>query len=81
MHLTILTPVQTVFEGEVAMAKFPGTSGAFQVLKNHAPLISTLVAGNMVYHDQAGVHTLAITRGIVEVLHNQVVVLLERLPE
>jgi F-type H+-transporting ATPase subunit epsilon len=45
MHLEIITPDKKVFEGEVIGAKFPGINGAFEVLNNHAPLISTLDNG------------------------------------
>ncbi len=45
MYLEIITPDKKVFEGEVTGAKFPGTQGSFEVLNNHAPLISTLENG------------------------------------
>ena len=45
LHLVIASPEQTVFEGKVDMAVLPGELGEFQVLVNHAPLISSLTAG------------------------------------
>ncbi len=45
MHLEILTPEKKVFEGEVTVVTFPGADGSFQVLDNHAPLISLLKEG------------------------------------
>ena len=42
MFLEIVTPAKKVFEGEVNVVTFPGTDGQFQVLIDHAPLVSTL---------------------------------------
>jgi len=50
MLLEILTPDQKVFEGQVDSATFPGTKGSFQVLNNHAPLVSTLEKGKVIYN-------------------------------
>ena len=79
MHLTIITPDKKIFEGEVTKVKFPGTGGPFQVLKNHAPLISTLEKGAILYSDKQGTHTVAMEGGIVEVLDNKMVVLLKKI--
>ncbi len=49
MHLEILTPEKKVFEGEVTVVTFPGADGSFQVLDNHAPLISLLKEGLVEY--------------------------------
>ena len=48
MYLEIVTPDKKVFEGEVLSVSFPGTDGSFQVLNNHAPLVSTLAKGTVV---------------------------------
>ncbi|HMR44724.1 MAG TPA: hypothetical protein PKC40_12860 [Saprospiraceae bacterium] len=45
MHITVLTPDKKVFEGEITSVKVPGTLGQFQVLKNHAPIVSSLQEG------------------------------------
>ena len=45
MYINILTPDREVFKGEIVSVKVPGTQGAFQVLKNHAPIVSSLEAG------------------------------------
>ncbi|RYF97084.1 MAG: F0F1 ATP synthase subunit epsilon, partial [Chitinophagaceae bacterium] len=42
MTLEILTPDKKVFEGEVTSVTVPGTMGSFQILRDHAPIISTL---------------------------------------
>ena len=75
MHLTISTPDKTLFQGNVHKATFPGSAGAFQVLKNHAPLVSTLQKGTIRYSDAQQDYTLAIEKGLVEVLNNELTVL------
>ncbi|MBI5915254.1 MAG: F0F1 ATP synthase subunit epsilon [Bacteroidetes bacterium] len=45
MNITILTPDKEVFQGAVVSVKVPGTAGQFQVLKNHAPIVSSLEKG------------------------------------
>ncbi|QJX47481.1 ATP synthase F1 subunit epsilon [Hymenobacter taeanensis] len=77
MHLEIITPDRKVFEGEVLSAQFPGTDGLFEVLNNHAPLISALKAGEVVVNGGAGRESFRIEGGVVEVLRNNVIVLAE----
>ena len=45
MHLEIITPETKIFTGEVEAVQFPGIDGLFQVLNNHAPIISALGKG------------------------------------
>jgi F-type H+-transporting ATPase subunit epsilon len=47
MKLEVITPDSKVFAGEVSAVQFPGIDGSFQVLNNHAPLISALKQGNI----------------------------------
>ncbi|UYZ61461.1 ATP synthase F1 subunit epsilon [Hymenobacter weizhouensis] len=75
MHLEIITPDRKVFEGEVTSARFPGADGLFEVLNNHAPLISALKAGDIVLNGGASIFR--IEGGVVEVLRNNVIVLAE----
>jgi F-type H+-transporting ATPase subunit epsilon len=77
MYLEIVTPDTKVFEGEVVAATFPGVDGSFQVLNNHAPLVSTLAKGIIVYRDKEDEHEVIVDGGVVEVLHNRVIVLAE----
>ena len=78
MHLEIITPDKKVFEGEVESVTFPGTKGSFQVLANHAPLISTLANGKITYVQKAeGTQQLEVDGGVVEVLNNKIIVLAE----
>ena len=82
MYLEIVTPDKKIFEGEVVAASFPGTDGSFQVLNNHAPLVSTLAKGLIVYRDKDDIEDeITIDGGVVEVLHNRVIVLAEAVIE
>jgi F-type H+-transporting ATPase subunit epsilon len=76
MHLEIVTPETTLFSGEVKSVNFPGTAGGFEVLNNHAPIISTLEAGQIrVRREDGGVENFTIQSGFVEVLKNKVTVM------
>ena len=75
MYFEILTPEKKVFEGDVTIATFPGSDGSFQVMDNHAPLISLLKEGMVEYKSKEGTNSLHITGGVVEVLKNKVVLL------
>ncbi|KAA9332192.1 ATP synthase F1 subunit epsilon [Hymenobacter busanensis] len=77
MRLEIITPDRQVFAGEVSSAIFPGADGQFEVLNNHAPLISALQAGEVRVTSAAGRESFQVTGGVVEVLRNNVVVLAE----
>ena len=77
MYLEIVTPDKKVFEGEVKIATFPGTDGSFQVLNNHAAMISSLKKGLMTYEDKDRQYELKIEGGVVEILNNDIMVLVE----
>lgn len=47
MQLEIITPETLIFKGEATAVQFPGLDGSFQVLNNHAPIISGLAAGTI----------------------------------
>ncbi len=47
MHLEVITPESQIFTGEVTAVQFPGKNGLFQVLSDHAPIISVLKEGEM----------------------------------
>lgn len=76
MQLDILTPEEKVFEGEVQSSTLPGATGEFQILNNHAPIISILDAGKLKYVDTNGKEEqIQITGGLVEVFENKIIVL------
>lgn len=45
MYLEIVSPEATLFQGEIEALSVPGTQGSFQVLNNHAAVVSTLAIG------------------------------------
>jgi len=47
MYLEIITPEQTLFKGDVESILFPGSHGDFQVLNDHAPIVSNLTKGKV----------------------------------
>lgn len=75
MVVEVITPDKVLFSGEANAVKLPSSSGAFEVLANHAPLISSLEKGKVVVKTNSGDETFEVTSGIVEVLNNKVVVL------
>jgi F-type H+-transporting ATPase subunit epsilon len=78
MYLEIVTPDQRVFAGDVVSAQFPGSAGSFQVLDNHAPIISTLDRGKIVLRTANQTEqVITVDGGVVEVSHNKVTVLAE----
>jgi F-type H+-transporting ATPase subunit epsilon len=78
MQLEIITPDKKVFSGDVKSVTVPGTNGTFQVLNNHAPIISTLKKGIMKYVTATeGETKIPVKSGVIEVLKNKVIVLLE----
>ena len=81
MNLNILTPVKTVFSGEADRIQMPGSSGKFEVLKDHAPLIASLKDGDVKVTNGSDVQTFGITGGFVEVLRNSVTILAEGVAE
>lgn len=77
MNMTIATPEGILFEGQVESAKFPGTSGSFMVLPMHAPLISSLTVGTVIYTIQGEQKEMHIQGGFVEVKNNVISVCVE----
>jgi F-type H+-transporting ATPase subunit epsilon len=78
MHLEIVTPDRKVFQGEVSEATFPGALGAFQVLNNHAPIVSALAKGAISFAGTEGKQSIQVAGGVVEVKQNTIVVLAEK---
>lgn len=72
--LKILSPEKEVLSEQVSLVELPGTQGRFEVLKDHAPLISTIEAGVIRYVQGEGRHEVECTAGFVEVRDNVVTV-------
>jgi F-type H+-transporting ATPase subunit epsilon len=78
VYLEIVTPDKKIFAGEVSLIRLPGSNGSFEILENHAALISTLEEGPLRIIDKEGKeHTISIKNGVVECLDNNIVVLVE----
>lgn len=78
MLLEVITPDQTLYQGNVKSVQLPGTDGSFQLLENHAPIISSLKKGAIKIVDQNNsTESIQINSGVIEMLHNKVIVLAE----
>jgi F-type H+-transporting ATPase subunit epsilon len=76
MKIEIITPDKRVFEGDIKSVRVPGKKGSFQVLKDHAPIVSTLDSGNVIIVDKAGVEKIIeIDGGVIEVKSNRIILL------
>jgi len=78
MHLEIITPDTTIFSGETDLVQLPGIDGLFEILNNHAPLISVLGKGKIKIEDkEKNRQFFQIKGGVVEVLKNNILILAE----
>ena len=76
LDLEIISPEKKVYTGKVKSVTIPGTKGNFQVLYNHAPLISTFEIGiiKLVLSDDS-TRIFTTSGGSTEVLDNKVLIL------
>ena len=72
LQLKIVSPEKIEYDGVVERVLVPGTMGQFEILNDHAPIISTLQKGTVEYINKAGKTSLEILGGFVEVQKNQV---------
>jgi len=76
MKIEIITPDRKIFEGEIKSVRVPGKKGSFQVLKDHAPIISTLDTGSVIIVDLEGKEIIfEINGGVIEVKANKIILL------
>ncbi len=76
MTLEIISPGKKIFSGKVKLVQVPGKKGAFEILNNHAPIISTLSAGKVkIVTPDDEKNFFDITGGIVEVANNNIIIL------
>ena len=74
--MEILTPEKKIYSGEANLVKVPGTKGSFEILKKHAPLISTLEKGQIKLLDQKNEPVFFdISSGVIEV-HKDIITIL-----
>lgn len=78
MYLEIITPEKKLFAGEIKLIKVPGSKGSFEILKNHAPIISTLEKGSVKILSPEGTETIFIIGGgVIEAKENKIILLAE----
>lgn len=79
MTLEILTPDKTIYDGEANSVTLPGSLGFFEILNQHAPIISTLQDGKIIIRGgKAGKEQIIFIKGgVVEASNNNVVILAE----
>ena len=76
MRIEIVTPDKRIFEGDIKSVRVPGKKGSFQVLKDHAPIVSTLESGPVILVDPEGKETIfEISGGVIEVKANKIILL------
>ncbi len=76
MKVTIVSPEKTLYAGEAESVALPGKKGRFEVLRNHAPIISTLSEGTVTVTGDTP-FKLEVSGGFVEVARNEVIVCAE----
>ena len=93
MILEIVSPEASLFKGEITSVTLPGVNGSFQILNNHAPIVSILQKGNVSitasnfkFNKEAVAlfqkvndqnYTLSISSGTIEFKDNKVIVLVD----
>lgn len=78
MIIEIITPDKKLFSGEVKVVQLPGSNGSFELLNNHAPIVSTLAAGKVrIVTDQNKELSFEIGGGVLEMNDNKVIILAE----
>jgi len=90
MYLEIISPEKVLFKGEVNSVSVPGTNGEFQMLNNHAAILSTLVEGHVKFEvvgsdsnlelsddisTDGNIYSLEIKGGVIEMSDNKATVL------
>jgi F-type H+-transporting ATPase subunit epsilon len=77
IRLDIVTPDHLVAHDSVSAVTLPGKSGYLGVLPGHAPLLTELVPGELVYTRDSIKHYIAVNWGFAEVLPDRVIVLVQ----
>ncbi|MBL4746349.1 MAG: F0F1 ATP synthase subunit epsilon [Flavobacteriaceae bacterium] len=90
MFLEIVTPEAVIFNSDVVSVLVPGVNGKFQLLKNHAAIVSLLVGGSVIIKGDEiqiekefeskftisnNVYSLAINSGTIEMKDDKIIIL------
>lgn len=78
MNVSILSPLKSLFQGEATSVKLPGKVGAFTILENHAPIVSTLDKGVITITKDEETSEIEIVSGFVEVHDNVITICVEQ---
>jgi len=82
VKLTVITPDKLAYEGEATAVTVPGAAGSFQILKDHAAIVSTLEDGKVIIKiNNNEERTIIIKGGVVEAKDNNIVILAEGITE
>lgn len=73
LDVTILSPIEVIFEGKAKSIILPGEEGVFEVLPFHKRILSRLISGRLFIDEQS----FPIKRGIVKVNQNKVTIIME----
>lgn len=79
VNLEIITPEKVSHKDVVDSITVPGTKGGFQILKDHAPLMSTIDTGILVVKKENETQYFTTSDGTIEVLNNDVLILVDSL--
>ncbi len=77
MKLEIISPEKILFSGEVELVTLPGTLGSFTILEGHAPIISSLKNGKLLYRVNGNDFELIVNGGFIEMKNNTVSVCID----
>jgi len=78
MFLEIVTPEKTLYSNDIKYVKVPGSMGQFGVLKDHAPIISTLEKGEIkVVEPDDDEKIFEVKGGVIEIIKNNIIILLK----
>ncbi|NBC82753.1 MAG: ATP synthase F1 subunit epsilon [Bacteroidetes bacterium] len=78
MQIEIISPDKKIYSGKINLVQVPGSKGSFEVLNNHAPIVSTLEKGTIrLVPEHEPEEFFEIEGGIIEVKKNKIIVLVE----
>ncbi|MCF8372868.1 MAG: ATP synthase F1 subunit epsilon [Bacteroidales bacterium] len=78
MFVEIVTPDKKIFSGEATLAQLPGSNGSFEIMNNHAPIISTLNRGKVrIIAADGKEYSFDIAGGVIESAENKIIILAE----
>ena len=78
LDVEVYTPSKAIYSNKAVSVTVPGSLGSFQILYNHAPILSSLEIGRVKIEDETGKKlNFATSGGTVEVLNNKVLLLVE----